>query len=186
LLVTAAALSMSCSGDDGGSDTTGTSGTTSTAGTNSTAGNSSGGTNANAGTNSTSGSNNGGTNNGGTNNPPQGGEGQDPNQGGQGQDPFPQGGGGPGMVDECAGDVMDGAECNNGQDDPCTQAAGGVCFCGGNDEWNCVDFGGGGAGPGGNGADCGDAPMTDDNCDGFGQCDGAAGCFCFQGNVTCQ
>lgn len=191
LLLTAAALSISCSGDDGGSDNGGTSGS-STSGANtggtpsagsSSGGNNTSGANSTAGNNSTSGSNNGGSNNGGSNNNPQGGEGNDP-------DPMGGGGpGGPGDLPACGGDVMDGEACDN--DDPCEPAEGGVCVCqgqGGGDEWNCINFGGEGGGPGGGfgNADCGDNPMAGEECDGFGQCEGSDTCACFQGDIICQ
>jgi len=186
LLVTAAALSISCSGDDGDGDSGGTSGSStsgaSTGGTPSASGNSSGGNStsgASTAGNSSSGSNNGGSNNGGSNN------GGNNNQGGDGG-PDPQGGGGPGGED-CP-DAADGDDCDRpgGFQNSCTNSMDETCFCGQNDEWTCIgDIGQGGGGPGGGDVTCPDNAMDDDECTGTGMCPGQQGCVCFNDTVNC-
>ncbi len=214
LVVGALSLMVSCGGDDGGNDNTGGKGSNAgTSSGGSAAGTPSGGNSGNAGTSnnagtdnggssnggsgnggsSNGGSSNGGSSNGGSNNNqggdddpgpgPQGGDGPGP-QGGDG--PGPQGGDGPGDPGSCSA----GVECDQ-QDPPCETANGDMCFCVGfgqdDPEWVCNDFGDGqgGAGPGDFMADCGDNPMADDECEGFGQCEGSDTCACFGGNVTC-
>jgi hypothetical protein len=190
-LVATGAAMVSCSGDsDSGSNGSGASssggssaGNTSSAGT----------TNNTAGTNNNTGgtnNNTGGTNNntGGTNTQ-EGGEGPGFPEGGGGFG-FPQGGAGFG-IDTCP-DAADGDACDQpgGFQNACTNEGGEVCVCQGqqqNREWNC--FGGGqgegGAGPGGNMADCGDTPEDGADCDGFGQCMNSENCICFQGETNC-
>jgi hypothetical protein len=87
-------------------------------------------------------------------------------------------------------DAVDGEDCDapGGFQNACQNSMDEVCVCGGNDEWNCFggNMGEGGGGPGGFMTDCGDDPMDGDECDGFGQCEGAQGCFCVQDEVNCQ
>lgn len=195
LLIAAGALTISCGGSDGDSDggggsstsTAGSSnaGTSSTAGTNNgTSGSNNGtaGSNSGTGGNGTGGSgNNGGTNNNG---------GRNNNQGGDDPGPGNNGGDGPGPgIDTCGAEVMDGADCMQG-DQACEAANGDLCFCrrqGQQRQWQCaaINGGGGGEGPGGFETDCGANPMAGDDCDGFGLCTGSDSCGCFQGEVVC-
>jgi hypothetical protein len=117
-------------------------------------------------------------------------------EGGAGSPGVGGGAGGAGF-DECSA-AADMEPCfrPGGFQNACTNDGGQLCVCqrvsqqSQDREWNCfaADPGQGGAGGADPGftADCGQIPVTGGDCTGFGFCQGAPTCACFQDNVFCQ